>query len=235
MRLGLHLLALQLCCSTACELRTALCSSCERSTVRSSQAVEQHSRSAVRCSPSLTKRPAAGRTSRILGARAALAAGSVRIRDGAATRRGLQRHREPRSTSFRSAACTLSPAGHCAARGPRVHHRADQLADWPRPAVRFPIKCSNHELSYALLARACESFELCSHFKSLPPVSDRELSTNLTWRAHRRKPEFPALGSETQSRCVQGERGVKSVDLNSKLGTKWRQPDRFQPGGSAQN
>jgi hypothetical protein len=60
------------------------------------------------------------------------------------------------------------------------------------------------------LARACESFELCSHFKSLPPVSDRELSTNLTWRAHRRKPEFPALGSETQSRCVQGERGVKS-------------------------
>ena len=68
----------------------------------------------------------------------------------------------------------------------------------------------SHELSYALLARACESFELCSHFnKSLPPVSDRELSTNLTWRAHRRKPEFPALGSETQSRCVQGERGVK--------------------------
>ena len=156
-RLGLHLIALRLCCSAACELR---------------------------------------------------AAGSVRIRDGAATRRGLQPHREPRSTSFRSAACTLSPAGHCAARGPRVHHRADQLADWPRPAVRFPIKCSNHELSYALLARACESFELCSHFKSLPPVSDRELSTNLTWRAHRRKPEFPALGSETQSRCVQGERGV---------------------------
>ena len=130
------------------------------------------------------------------------------MHDGAATRRGLQRHREPRSTSFRSAACPLSPAGHCAARGPRVHHRLDHLADWPRPAVRFPIKCSNHELSYALLARARESFELCSHFKSLPPVPDRELSADLTWRARRRKPEFPALGSGTQSRCVQGEWGV---------------------------
>ena len=59
------------------------------------------------------------------------------------------------------------------------------------------------------LARARESFELCSHFKSLPPVPDRELSADLTWRAHRRKPEFPALGSGTQSRCVQGDRGVK--------------------------
>eukprot|EP01046_Picozoa_sp_COSAG06_P070655 COSAG06_NODE_19854_length_819_cov_16.263889_1_plen_207_part_01 len=38
-----------------------------------------------------------------------------------------------------------------------------------------PFSGSSHELSYALLARACESFELCSHFKSLPPVSDREL------------------------------------------------------------
>ena len=62
------------------------------------------------------------------------------------------------------------------------------------------------------LARARESFELCSHFKSLPPVPDRELSADLTWRAHRRKPEFPALGSETQSRCVQGERGVNTQD-----------------------
>ena len=110
-------------------------------------------------------------------------------------------------------ACPLSPAGHCAARGSRAHHRLDQLADWPRSAVRFPIKCSNHELSYALLARARESFELCSHFKSLPPVSDRELSADLTWRARRRKPEFPALGSETQSRCVLGERGVKGIVL----------------------
>ena len=88
------------------------------------------------------------------------------------------------------------------------------LADWPRSAVRFPIKCSNHELSHALLARARESFELCSHFKSLPPVSDRELSADLTWRARRRKPEFPALGSGTQSRCVQGDRGV----LNASAG-----------------
>ena len=207
MRLGLHLIALQLCCSAACELRTALLSSCERSTVRSSQAVEQHSRSAIRCSPSLTKRPPAGRTGGFLGARAAHTAASVRMHDGAATCRGLQRHREPRSTCFWIAACPLSPAGHCAARGSHAHHRADQLADWPRSAVRFPIKCSNHELSYALLARARESFELCSHFKSLPPVSDRELSADLTWRAHRRKPEFPALGSGTQSRCVLGESG----------------------------
>ena len=205
MRLELHLIALRLCCSAACELQTVLRVHDERSTVRSSQAVEQHSRSAIRCSPSLTKRPAAGRTSRILGARAALAAGSVRIRDGAATRRGLQRHLELRSTRFRSAACTLSPAGNCAARGPRAHHRVDQLADWPRSAVRF-IYIS--ELSYALFARARESVELCSHFKSLPPVAARDLSTNVTWRAHRRKPEFPGRGSETQSRCVQGERGV---------------------------
>jgi hypothetical protein len=52
-------------------------------------------------------------------------------------------------------------------------------------------------------------FELCSHFKSLPPVSVRELSANLTWRASNPFSEFPALGPETQSRCVQGERGVK--------------------------
>eukprot|EP01046_Picozoa_sp_COSAG06_P052946 COSAG06_NODE_9032_length_2007_cov_30.719602_1_plen_215_part_00 len=208
MRLGLHLIVLRLCCQAACELWTALRSSSERSAARSSQAVKQHSRSAIRCSPSLTKRPPAGRTGGFLGARAALAAASVRMRDGAATRRGLQRHREPRSTSFWSAACPLSPAGHCAARGSRAHHRVDQLADWPRSAVRFPIKCSNRELSCALLARARQSFELCSHFKSLPPVSDRELSANLTWRARRRKPEFPALGLGTQSTRVQGERGV---------------------------
>ena len=66
----------------------------------------------------------------------------------------------------------------------------------------------NHELSYALLARARQSSELCSHFKSLPRVSDRELSADLTWRARRRKPEFPALGLGTQSTRVQGERGV---------------------------
>ena len=153
----------------------------------------------------------AGRTGGFLGARATHTAASVRMHDGAATRRGLQRHREPRSTSFWSAACPLSQSGHCAARGSHVHHRADQRADWSRSAVRFPIICSNHELSYALLARARESFELCSHFKSLPPVSDRELSADLTWRARRRKPEFPGPGPETQSRCVQGERGVNSA------------------------
>ena len=79
-----------------------------------------------------------------------------------------------------------SQSGHCAARGSRAHHRVDQLADWPRSAVRF-IYIS--ELSYALFARARESFELCSHFKSLPPVAARDLSTNVTWRAHRRKVE----------------------------------------------
>ena len=143
-----------------------------------------------------------------MGARAARAVASVCMREDAAARRGLQCHREPRSTCFWSVAYPLSPTGHCAARGSRAHHRLDQLADCPRSAVRFPIKCSNHELSYALLARARESFELCSHFKSLPPVSDRELSANLTWRARRRKPEFPALGLGTQSTRVQGERGV---------------------------
>ena len=144
-----------------------------------------------------------------MGARAAHAAASVRMREGAATCRGLQCFSEPRSTGVWSATCPVSQAGHCAARGSRAHHRADQLADWPRSAVRFPIICSNHELSYTLLARARQSFELCSHFKSLPPVSDRELSADLTWRAHRRKPEFPALGLGTQSTRVQGERGVK--------------------------
>ena len=206
MRLGLHLIALQLCCSTACELRTALRSSCEQSTVRSSQAVEQHSRSAIRCSPSLTKRPPAGRTSRILGARAALAAASVCMHEDAATRRGLQRHREPRSTSFWSVACPLSPAGHCAARGPRAHHRVDQLADWPRSAVRFI--CIS-ELSYALFARARESSELCSHFKSLPPAVARDLSTNVTWRAHSRKPEKAPRRPHPRIGPVLGEGGDK--------------------------
>ena len=205
MRLGLHLIALRLCCSAACELRAALRSLDERSAARSSQAVEQHSRSAIRCSPSLTKRPPAGRTSRILGARAAPAAASVRMHDGAATRRGLQRHREPRSTSFWSAACPLSPAGHCAARGPRAHHRVDQLADWPRSAVRF-IYIS--ELSYALFARARESFELCSHFKSLPPVAARDLSTNVTWRARSRKPEKAPRRPHPRIGRVLGEGGV---------------------------
>jgi hypothetical protein len=61
-RLELHLIALRLCCSTACELWTVFCSHDERSAVRSSQAAEQHSRSAIRCSPSLTKPGPAGRT-----------------------------------------------------------------------------------------------------------------------------------------------------------------------------
>ena len=61
-RLGLHLIALRLCCSAACELRAALRSLDERSAVQSSQAAWQHNRSAIRCSPSLTKPGPAGRT-----------------------------------------------------------------------------------------------------------------------------------------------------------------------------
>ena len=61
-RLGLHLIALRLSCSTACQLRPAPALWCERSAVQSSQAVEQLSQSAIRCSPSLTKRAPAGRT-----------------------------------------------------------------------------------------------------------------------------------------------------------------------------
>ena len=164
MRLGLHLIALRLCCSAACELRTALRSSSERSAARSSQAAEQHSRSAIRCSPSLTKRPPAGRTGGFLGARAAHTAASVRMHDGAATCRGLQGHREPRSTSFWSAACPMSPAGHCAARGSRAHHRPDQLADWPRSAVRF-IYCR---------LKPCD--DACAHARSF--ASTWALPTN---------------------------------------------------------
>ena len=63
--------------------------------------------------------------------------------------------------------------------------------------------------SYALLAIAREPFELCPHFKSPSPVSARELSIDLTWRARGPKPEFPAPEIWTESRCAQGERGVK--------------------------
>ena len=146
-----------------------------------------------------------------MGARAAPAAASVRMHDGAATRRGLQRHREPRSTSFWSVACPLSPAGHCAARGPRAHHRVDQLADWPRSAVRFILYSYISELSYALFARARESFELCSHFKSLPPVAARDLSTNVTWHAHGRKPEKAPRRPRPRIGPVLGEGGVNRL------------------------
>ena len=131
-RLGLHLIALWLSCSTACELWTALLSHHNAGAGRSWQAVEQPSRSTIRCSPSLTKRAPAGRTGGFWGARAAHAAAFVRMREGAATCLGLQWLSEPRSTGFWSATCPVSQAGHCAARGSRAHHRADQLADWPR-------------------------------------------------------------------------------------------------------
>ena len=61
-RLGLHLIALWLSCLTACELWTALRSHHNAGAGRSWQAVEQLSRSTIRCSPSLTKRAPAGRT-----------------------------------------------------------------------------------------------------------------------------------------------------------------------------
>ena len=114
-RLGLHLIALRLCCSTACELRTALRSCYERSAVRSSQAAEQYSRSATRCSPCLTKPGPAGRTGGFLAARAPYATVSVRVREGAATRRGLHCSHEPRCTSFWSPACPVSRSGCCGA------------------------------------------------------------------------------------------------------------------------
>ena len=130
-RLGLHLIVLRLGCSSACQLRPAPALWCEQSAVQSSQAVEQLSQSAIRCSPSLTKRAPAGRTGGFLGARAAHAAAFVRMREGAATRLGLQCFSEPRSTGFWSATCPLIQVCHCAARGSRAHHRPDQLADWP--------------------------------------------------------------------------------------------------------
>ena len=114
-RLGLHLVALQLCCSAACELRTALRSCHKASAVRSSQAAEQHSRSATRCSPSLTKQLPAGRTGGFLAARAPYAAVSVRVREGAATCRGLHCSHEPRCTSFWSPAWPVSRSGCCGA------------------------------------------------------------------------------------------------------------------------
>ena len=115
-------------------------------------------------SPSLTKRPPAGRTGGFLGARAARAVASVCMREDAAARRGLQCHREPRSTCFWNAAYPLSPTGHCAARGSRAHHRLDQLADWPRSAVRF-IYCR---------LKPCD--DACAHARSF--ASTWELPTN---------------------------------------------------------
>ena len=104
------------------------------------------------------------RTGGFLGARAARAVASVCMREDAAARRGLQRHREPRSTCFWSAAYPLSPAGHCAARGSRAHHRLDQLADWPRSAVRF-IYCR---------LKPCD--DACAHARSF--ASTWALPTN---------------------------------------------------------
>ena len=37
------------------------------------------------------------------------------------------------------------------------------------------------------------------------------LSIDLRWRASRPKPEFPAPDLQTESRCAQGERGVKTL------------------------
>ena len=65
--------------------------------------------------------------------------------------------------------------------------------------------------SYALLAIAREPFERCPHFKSPSPVSARELSIGLRWRASRPNAEFPAPEIETQSGRVLGERGVKKT------------------------
>ena len=64
------------------------------------------------------------------------------------------------------------------------------------------------ELSYALFARARESSELCSHFNSLPPVAARDPSTNVTWRAHRRKAGEAPRRPHPRTGRVLGEGGV---------------------------
>ena len=60
-----------------------------------------------------------------------------------------------------------------------------------------------------MFARARESFELCSHFKSLPPVAARDLSTNVTWRARSRKPEKAPRRPHPRIGPVLGEGGDK--------------------------
>ena len=56
-------------------------------------------------------------------------------------------------------------------------------------------------------------FELCPDFKSLPAVSARELSIDLTWRASGPKAEFPAPEIGAQNGRVLGERGVKTKNI----------------------
>ena len=86
--------------------------------------------------------------------------------------------------------------------------------------------------SYALLAIAREPFELCPHFKSPSPVSARELSIDLTWGASGPKPEFPAPEIGAQSRCAQGERGVKKKRINAQIATKFFPTTRIHPKSS---
>ena len=57
-------------------------------------------------------------------------------------------------------------------------------------------------------SKAQRVFEFCPHFKSPPSVARRELSIDLTWLAHRTKPEFPPLLSGSRLGRVVGEGGV---------------------------
>ena len=100
----------------------------------------------------------------------------------------------------------------------QLHLGHPSLASLPRHHRPVVSQISSHAHksfgSYALLAIAREPFELCPHFKSPSPVSRRELSIDLRWRASRPKPEFPAPEIETQSGCAQGERGVlKNINV----------------------
>ena len=76
------------------------------------------------------------------------------MREGVATCRGLQCFSEPRSNGFWSATCPLSQVGHCAARGSRAHHRADQLADWPRSHQSGPRARTISMMSPSAAARS---------------------------------------------------------------------------------
>ena len=69
-------------------------------------------------------------------------------------------------------------------------------------------------------AKTCARFELCPLYKSPPSVARRELSTDLTWLAHRPEPENPPLPSRSRSGRVLGEGGViRSINPIADIGT----------------
>jgi hypothetical protein len=56
--------------------------------------------------------------------------------------------------------------------------------------------------------------ELCTRYKSPSSVTRHELSIDLTWLAHRPKPEFPPLLSRSRLGRVVGEGGDKPENVN---------------------